>query len=137
MFQKLIIEACALNNFLCYYTKKPCLHENQSKERICEGTSLVKILQSCHFNIFEINHRCLRKLPIKKNNEQPKIVEKFIFSLAVNLYFFNFSFFFLQMHEKGLTDFLDYNIYLTRGWDKGVVSMFYISLPLFCIGSVF
>ena len=31
------------------------------------------------------------------------------------------------MHEKGLTDFLDYNIYLTRGWDKGVVSMFYIS----------
>ena len=38
----------------------------KSKERICEGTSLVKIFQSCHFNTFGINHRCLRKMPIKK-----------------------------------------------------------------------
>ena len=37
--------------------------------RVCEETSLVKIFQSCHFNIFGINHRCLRKIPIKKNNE--------------------------------------------------------------------
>ena len=38
-------------------------------EGVCKGTSLVKILQSCHFNIFGINHRCFRKMPIKKNNE--------------------------------------------------------------------
>ena len=31
--------------------------------------SLVKILQSCYFNIFGINHRCFRKMPTKKNNE--------------------------------------------------------------------
>ena len=37
-------------------------------EGICEGTNLVKILQSCNFNIFEINHRCFRKMLIKKNN---------------------------------------------------------------------
>ena len=40
-------------------------------EGVYEGTSLVKIFQSCHFNIFGINRRCLRKMPIKKNNEQP------------------------------------------------------------------
>ena len=34
-----------------------------------EGTSLIKILQFCHFNIFGINHRCSRKMPIKKINE--------------------------------------------------------------------
>ena len=38
-------------------------------EGVCEGTSLKKILQSCHFNIFGINHRCFRKIPIKKNNK--------------------------------------------------------------------
>ena len=38
-------------------------------EGFCEGTSLVKILQFCHFNIFGINNRCFRKMPIKKNNE--------------------------------------------------------------------
>ena len=38
-------------------------------EGVCKGTSLVKILQSCHFNIFGINHRCFRKMLIKKNNE--------------------------------------------------------------------
>ena len=36
---------------------------------VCKGTSLVKILQSCHFNMFGINHRCFRKMAIKKNNE--------------------------------------------------------------------
>ena len=36
---------------------------------VCEGTSLVKILQSCHFNVFGINHRYLGKMPIKKYNE--------------------------------------------------------------------
>ena len=38
-------------------------------ERVCEGTSLLKVLQSYHFNIFEINHKCFRKMRIKKNNE--------------------------------------------------------------------
>ena len=38
-------------------------------KRVCEGTSLVKILQFCHFNIFGINHRWFRKMHIKKNNE--------------------------------------------------------------------
>ena len=32
-------------------------------EGFCEGTSLVKILQ------FRVNHRYLRKMPIKKTNE--------------------------------------------------------------------
>ena len=32
----------------------------------CEGTSLVKILHSCHFDIFWINYRCFRKMPIKR-----------------------------------------------------------------------
>ena len=38
-------------------------------EGVCEGTSLVKILQSCHFNMLGINDRCLRKMSITKNNE--------------------------------------------------------------------
>ena len=38
-------------------------------EGVCERTRLVKILQFCHFNIFEINHRCFRKMSIQKNNE--------------------------------------------------------------------
>ena len=33
---------------------------------VCEGTSLVKILQSCHFNIFAISHRCFRKCPLRE-----------------------------------------------------------------------
>ena len=37
-----------------------------SLEEVCEN---IKILQSCHFDILGINHRCLRKMPIKKNNE--------------------------------------------------------------------
>ena len=36
----------------------------------CEGTSLVKILHSCRFNIFGINCRCLRQMPIKKKNNE-------------------------------------------------------------------
>ena len=36
---------------------------------IWEGTTLVKILQSCHFNILGISHRCFRKMHIKKNNK--------------------------------------------------------------------
>ena len=35
-------------------------------EEVCEGTSFVKILQSCHFDIFGINHRCFRKCPLRK-----------------------------------------------------------------------
>ena len=42
-------------------------------EGVCEGTSLVKILQSCHFDIFEINHRCFRKIPIKVGLSPPNI----------------------------------------------------------------
>ena len=38
-------------------------------EGVCKGTSLVKILQFCYFNIFGINYRCFRKMTIKKNNE--------------------------------------------------------------------
>ena len=45
-------------------------------KEICEGTSLVKILQSCHFNIFGINQRCFRKMPIKKNNEKPRLLKR-------------------------------------------------------------
>ena len=41
----------------------------QFLEGVCKGTSLVKILHSCHFDIFGINYRCFRKMPIKKNNE--------------------------------------------------------------------
>ena len=37
--------------------------------KILLTTSLVKILQSCHFNIFGINHRCFRKMPNKNDNE--------------------------------------------------------------------
>ena len=33
--------------------------------RVCEETILVKILQSC----VGINHRCFRKILVKKNNE--------------------------------------------------------------------
>ena len=36
---------------------------------VCEGTSLVKILQSCHFNIFGTNYRCFRMIPFKKDKE--------------------------------------------------------------------
>ena len=50
-------------------------------ERACEGTSLVKILQSCHFNIFGINHRCFRKMPIKKKNEYPRLLKRLSFLL--------------------------------------------------------
>ena len=50
-------------------------------KRVCEGTSLVKILQSCHFNIFGINHRWFRKMPIKKNNEQPRLLKRLSFLL--------------------------------------------------------
>ena len=40
-----------------------------SLEGVCEGTSFVKILQSCHFNILGINHGGFRKTRIKKNSE--------------------------------------------------------------------
>ena len=42
-------------------------------EGVFERTSFVKILQPCHFNIFEINHRCFRKMFIKKYNEEPRL----------------------------------------------------------------
>ena len=35
-------------------------------EGVCEGNSLVRILQSCHFNIFGINHRCFERCPLRK-----------------------------------------------------------------------
>ena len=38
-------------------------------EGVGEGTSLVKILQYCRFNIFGINRRCFIKMLITKNNE--------------------------------------------------------------------
>ena len=41
----------------------------KSYEGVFDGTSFKRILHSCHFDIFGINHRCLRKMPIKKNNE--------------------------------------------------------------------
>ena len=50
-------------------------------EGVCEGTSLVRILQSCYFNIFEINHRCFRKMPIKKNNEYSRLLKRLSFLL--------------------------------------------------------
>ena len=71
------MEACALKSYYVV-SRKRCLHESQenviikfckSEGGVSEGTSLVKISQSCHFNIFGISHRCLRKMPIKKNNE--------------------------------------------------------------------
>ena len=48
---------------------------------VCQGTSLVKILQSCHSNIFRINHRCFRKMPIKKNNELSRLLKSLSFLL--------------------------------------------------------
>ena len=41
----------------------------KSLEEVCEGTNLVKILQSFHFNILGINHRRLGKMTFKKNKE--------------------------------------------------------------------
>ena len=41
----------------------------KSKEGVCKRTNLVKFLQFCHANIFGISQGCLRKMPIKKNNE--------------------------------------------------------------------
>ena len=35
-------------------------------EGVCKETSLVKIMQSCHFNIFGINHGCFRKMSLRK-----------------------------------------------------------------------
>ena len=46
-------------------------------EGVCKGTSLVKILRSCHFNIFGINYRCFRKMPIKGTVMQ--IIQKQIY----------------------------------------------------------
>ena len=48
-----------------------------------EGTSLVKILQSSDFNIFEINHGLFRKMPIKKNNDKPQLLKRYLFSCPV------------------------------------------------------
>ena len=53
----------------------------KSLEGVCEGNSLVKILLPCHFNIFGINPRCLRKMPIKKNNEQTRLLKRLLFLL--------------------------------------------------------
>ena len=41
----------------------------KSKEGVSKRTNLVKFLQFCHANIFGISQGCLRKMPIKKNNE--------------------------------------------------------------------
>ena len=54
---------------------------------------LVKVLQSCHFNVFRINHRCLRKMPIEKNNEQPRLLKRFLsLQLTIQSKFINLCF---------------------------------------------
>ena len=52
-------------------------------EGFCEGVSLVKVLQFCHFNIFGINNRCLRKMPIKKNYESLWLLKHLLFLLLL------------------------------------------------------
>ena len=64
-----------------FFNKTPLV---AASGRVCEETSLVKILQSCHGNIFGINRRCFRKIPIKKNNEKPRLLKR----LSFLLYFF-------------------------------------------------
>ena len=55
----------------------------------CEGASLVKILEFCHFDIFGINNRCFRKIdmplkkPIKKNSEYPRLLKGLLFFLLI------------------------------------------------------
>ena len=64
-------------NFIKKRLQRKCFPVNFRKflktllpfKRVCEGASLVKILQSYYFNIFGINRRWFRKMPIKKNNE--------------------------------------------------------------------
>ena len=51
-------------------------------EGVCEETSLVKVLQSCYFNMFGINHRCFKKMFIKKNNE-PRLLKRLSFFLLI------------------------------------------------------
>ena len=54
-------------------------------EGVCEGTSLVKILQFRHFDTFGINHRCFRNMPIKKNSEKPQLLKCLsFFLLSIN-----------------------------------------------------
>ena len=65
-----------LNNFLFTEHLRWLLLEG-----VCEGTSLVKILHSCHFNIFGIIHKCFRNMPIKKKKRITAIVETSIISL--------------------------------------------------------
>ena len=50
----------------------------------------VKILQSCHFNICGINHRCFRKMPFKKNNEEPWLLWSFLL-LIVDMHLWIYS----------------------------------------------
>ena len=44
----------------------------KSWEAVCEGTSLVKILQPFNFDIFGVNRKCLRKMLIKVELSPPK-----------------------------------------------------------------
>ena len=46
-------------------------------------TSLVKILQSCHFNIFGISCRCSWKMRVRKNNEFPRLLKRLSFLLLM------------------------------------------------------
>ena len=52
-------------------------------KNVCEETNLLKILPSFHFNIFEINHRWFRKMPIQKNNEYPRLFKSLSFLLLL------------------------------------------------------
>ena len=70
-------------SILLYRTSGDCFWKGS------EGTSLVKILQSYHFNIFGINHRCFSKMAIKQSNEEAGLLKRlslfllFVFSLAI------------------------------------------------------
>ena len=51
--------------------------------RVLWRSYLVKVLQFCHFNIFGINNRCLRKMPIKKNYESLWLLKHLLFFLLL------------------------------------------------------
>ena len=63
------------------FLRIPFFYRTPPVAAFCEGTSLVKILQPCHFNIFGINQRCFRKMPIKKNNEKLRLLKRLSFLL--------------------------------------------------------
>ena len=51
--------------------------------RVLWMSYLAKVLQFCHFNIFGINNRCLRKMPIKKNYESLWLLKHLLFFLLL------------------------------------------------------